>query len=138
MTEYNTMQDQHLGDWTCDCGRVESGYRSKCVSCGMHVTERKCEKWLSTVQSKFPAKNTKNTTRSEKKTIRRGHNTSTDKRQKRLAMRLTMQKSNGGVNLLSNLPFQSSNLFSSLFLCSFLLSVKSKIAKREKCIGPGW
>lgn len=39
----DTIPDQTGGEWTCDCGRIESGYRSKCVKCGTHVTEREVE-----------------------------------------------------------------------------------------------
>jgi len=43
MTWGNGATPRHLGDWTCDCGRTESGYRSTCKKCGTHVTERDIE-----------------------------------------------------------------------------------------------
>jgi hypothetical protein len=29
--------------WTCDCGTTEPNWRSKCLACGTHVTEREVE-----------------------------------------------------------------------------------------------
>jgi len=43
MTWGNGATPRHQGDWTCDCGQVVSGYRSRCVSCDTHVTDRDLE-----------------------------------------------------------------------------------------------